>query len=280
MIDKTKMFTRKDSTYFYSDELLSNILKDEASPLNRVINEVSEGSKILDVGAGGGLLGKLFQFANKKIVIDGIEPSSYAASLISHEYRNFYNGYIQDYQEQIIKENYNYIIFADVIEHIDNPIEVFEEFFNKLDINTKIIISVPNIAFATTRLSLFYGKFEYVDSGILEATHLRFYTKETLNKLIEAFHFNIEKFYYLQRNFYRTEINIHNLQASPFAIKSVSKDELSHVYQFFYVLTKNECTLVHKKYGSKSKFPIIEYILKPLIQKNDFLKKLAKKVYK
>lgn len=280
MIDKEKMFDRRDSTYFYSDELLSNILKDEASPLNRVINEVSEGSKILDVGAGGGLLGKLFQFSNKKIIIDGIEPSSYATSLISSEYRNFYNGYIQDYQEQIIEENYDYIVFADVIEHIDNPIEVFTDFFNKLDINTKVIISVPNIAFATTRLSLFYGKFDYVDSGILEVTHLRFYTKETLSKLLESFSFYIEKFYFLQRNIYLTEIDIHRFKASPFMINSVCKDELSHVYQFFYVLTKHECTSVHKKYGLKSKFPIIEYILKPIVLRNNFLKKLAKRVYK
>jgi len=280
MSNQISMFTREDSTYYYSDKLLANILEDEASPLNRVLNEVPNNSKILDVGTGSGLLGKLFKFANRNIIIDGIEPSLYASKLISDEYRNFYNGLLQDFQSEIIMENYDYIIFADVIEHIDNPVEVLKDFFKQLSLKTRIIISTPNITFASIRLSLLYGKFDYVDSGILEKTHVKFYTETTLKSLIEILGLNINKFYYLERNINLTEIDLHTLHCNPLMVSYSCRDKLSHVYQFFCVLAKNEIKYEEKTYGKRARFPMLEYIFKPLILKSVFLKHVVKKFYK
>ncbi len=274
------MFTRKNSTYNYKSDLLENILNDDASPLARITYIIPQGSKILDVGAGSGLLAKLFKYVGKDIIIDGVEPNKYAIAIAKDEYRKFYNGFVQDYIDDILKEKYDYIVFADVIEHIDNPIKVFKDFFKQLDLSTKIIISTPNVAFGSVRLSLMNGRFDYVDSGILESTHLRFYTLDTLKKLILSLNLNIEKLYFLIRNINNTEINIQDLNCNPMMVYLVSKDELSHVYQFLLVLSKKDFPIEEKNFGNKSKFPVLEYFLKPLAIKNSKMKNLVKKIYK
>ncbi len=274
------MFTRVNETYDYSEDLLSDILKDEASPLARIIDIISDNSKILDVGAGNGLLAKLFKHKGKNIIIDGIEPSEYAAKIAKNEYRFFYNGYIQEYMDEILKEKYDYIIFADVIEHIDNPIEVLKKFFEKLDSETKIIISTPNIAFGAVRLSLLCGQFNYVNSGILESTHLRFYTLDTLKKLIINLNLNIEKLFFLERNFNNTEIDLENLKCSLSSVNFVSKDKLSHTYQFLLFLTKLDVVQENQYYGKRTKFPRLEYLFKPIVKNNVMLKKIVKRFYK
>ena len=279
-LENYNMFSRKNSTYKYTDDLLDNILNDQASPLTRIINIIPEGSKVLDVGAGSGLLAKLLHYKGKDIIIDGIEPSEYATTIARDDYRNFYNGFVQDYMSEILNEKYDYIVFADVIEHIDNPINVFKTFFSSLDASTKIIISTPNIAFGSVRLSLMCGRFDYVDSGIVESTHLRFYTLDTLKKLIMNFDLNIEKLYYLVRNFNNTEIDISSFKCNFSSINFVSKDKLSHVYQFFLVLTKENVITEEKYFGSKSKFPILEYFFKPMVKKNKFLKDIVIRFYK
>ena len=279
-IDSMNMFTRRNDTYDYDEGLLQNILNDEANPLTRIIQSIPENSRVLDIGAGNGLLATLFQFDGKEIIIDGIEPSEYATNIARHKYRTFYNGFVQHYMEEILHEKYDYIVFADVIEHIDNPVDIFKDFFERLDLSTKIIISIPNIAFGSVRLSLMYGKFDYVNSGILESTHLRFYTLETLKKMLSNFNLNIEKISYLLRNFNTTEINLNNLKCNPLMVNFISKDKLSHVYQFLVILSKVDVKLTEEEFGYKSKFPALEYMLKPFVQKNIKLKQFVKRFYK
>jgi 2-polyprenyl-3-methyl-5-hydroxy-6-metoxy-1,4-benzoquinol methylase len=183
--------------------------------------------------------------------------------------------------DEILNEKYDFIVFADVIEHIDNPINVLKNFFEKIDYEkTKVIISTPNVAFGAVRLSLMQGSFNYVDSGILEKTHLRFYTLESLKLLMSNLNLNIEKLYYLNRNFNNTETNLNDLKLNPLLIYFVSKDRMSHVYQFLLVLSKKNILTEERIFGNKSNFPILEYIFKPIVVKNQKVKGFMKKFYK
>ncbi len=280
------MFTRKDNSYTYNDDMLEAISKDEASPLNRIANLIKDGNKVLDVGAGNGLLGRYIKYTKKNIVIDGIEPNQFAANIAKTEYRKFYVGYVQDFLAEMLEEKYDYIVFADVIEHIQDPIVSLGSFFSQLPEGTKIVISTPNIAFGSIRLSLMNGNFQYVDSGILEKTHLRFYTKSTLLALVGELNLKVETFSYLMRNFNRTEIDLSQIKINPFLLNLVSKDELSHVYQFLIVLSTGGILKSNKEfdeilcYGKKIKYPILDYYLKPLISKNATLKNFVKKFFK
>ena len=65
--------------------------------------------------------------------------------------------------EDIYKEDYDFIILADVLEHLVNPFEFIHELSKNISAKTKIIISVPNIAFGAVRIALLNGNFDYVD---------------------------------------------------------------------------------------------------------------------
>jgi hypothetical protein len=75
-------------------------------------------------------------------------------------------------------------LFADVLEHLRDPAAVLLRCIPALKESGKIIISVPNVANIIVRLSLVFGKFDYTDRGILDRTHLRFFTLRSLKKMM------------------------------------------------------------------------------------------------
>ncbi|MCK4395680.1 MAG: class I SAM-dependent methyltransferase [Candidatus Marinimicrobia bacterium] len=232
------------------------------SPLYQISQIIPDGSRILDIGAGNGILSRLLQKRHSNLIIDGIEPNSYAAKLAKKYYRNFYTGYAQNFFDLIAQEKYDYIILADVIEHIADPLEFLKKLASIISIKTKIILSIPNIAFGAIRFSLLNGNFDYIDSGIIERTHLRFFTLKTLETLISNSGLNIEKILFLQRSLFRSEIKIENLKISPFLFHKVKKDPLSFTYHFLIVLTKMFCVSEKTLLGKKDRFPFFIYLIK------------------
>src|SRR5437899_10982507 len=92
--NKTKsgktMFTRQNETYDCSPDIVAGILVDEANPLNRISNIIPNDVKVLDIGAGNGLLALVLKATHRNILVDGIEPNSYASQLAKKNYRNSY----------------------------------------------------------------------------------------------------------------------------------------------------------------------------------------------
>ena len=252
-----QMFTRTNKTYNYDQTLIDNILKDDANPLNRISAIIPESSTVLDIGAGNGILAKVLKKTHSKLIIDGIEPNPHAAKIAKNDYRNFYCNFFQNVKHEIDNEHYDFIILADVIEHTENPLQVLQDLSLHIQKNTKIILSVPNVAFGSVRISLLNGKFDYTDSGILEKTHLRFFTLKTIKKIISNTKFKIETLYFLQRNFLDTEIQ--DLDINFLSFYKIYKDELSSVYQFLLVLCLEGEATEEKYFGTKLKHPIKQY---------------------
>jgi len=232
------------------------------SPLYQISQIIPNGAKILDIGAGNGILSYLLQKRISNLIIDGIEPDSYASKLAKKYYRNFYTGYAQNFLDVIAQENYDFIILADVIEHIANPLELLKKLALIIPLKTKIILSLPNIAFGAIKLALLNGNFDYTDSGIIERTHLRFFTLKTLETLISNSGLNIEKIIFLQRSIFKSEIKLENLKINPFLFRKVNKDPLSFTYQFLIVLTKESCVSKKILLGKKDRLPFFIYLIR------------------
>lgn len=235
------MFDRPPTTYKITRKGVKGALNDTSGPLYQVVNTIEAGSTVLDVGAGNGLLSMMFQETKKDIVIDGVEPNKSAAKIAKPYYRKFYVGYVQDYLKTIKNDTYDYIVLADVIEHIVDPEAFLRELISLAGKNTKIVVSTPNIAFASVRLSLLEGEFDYKNSGILEKTHLRFFTRNTLEQMINNLDIGVESVKFLQRRFDHTEIPVY-LRKNPILIYRLLKDDLASTYQFFFVLSASSGT--------------------------------------
>jgi O-antigen biosynthesis protein len=143
---------------------------------------VKEGKKVLDVGCYQGALGNHL-IKNKNCIVDGIEYIEEAAKEAKKSYRQVFIGDLNNDQIDV-QDKYDYIVFADVLEHLISPEIILNKFTNYLNYGGEIIISVPNIGYEGIIASLASGEFEYNNTGILDRTHLKFFTKKSILSLI------------------------------------------------------------------------------------------------
>jgi SAM-dependent methyltransferase len=137
--------------------------------------------KILDVGTAGGYLGKIL--SGRGHTVTGIEKDAATAERARGYYGSFHLADIETFEFPYRRE-FDYILFADVLEHLRDPAAVLRQCIPALKETGKIIVSVPNVANFIIRLSLLFGKFDYMDRGILDRTHLRFFTLRSLKKMM------------------------------------------------------------------------------------------------
>ena len=78
------------------------------------------------------------------------------------------------------------IVYGDVLEHLSDPTATLRALDQTLAPGGTVIVSVPNVAHLWVRLSLLAGRFDYADRGILDRTHLRFFTRRTLLELLRS----------------------------------------------------------------------------------------------
>jgi SAM-dependent methyltransferase len=148
----------------------------------RLVDDAKRPLRILDVGSADGYLGALLK--ERGHFVAGVEREPGLAEQARPIYDRFYEVDVDgfDFSE---RDEYDLIIFADVLEHLRDPAAVLRRCHGSLKRDGKIIISVPNVANLVVRLSLLFGRFDYCDLGILDRTHLRFFTLKTLTSLLK-----------------------------------------------------------------------------------------------
>lgn len=152
-----------------------------------IANEVSEGSTVLDVGCASGYLGH-YLVMNKRCRVWGIEPD--AASFTEAQDKGYEiivpMGVEDGLADSRIRQlKFDYIIAADILEHLVDPESALKKLRDQLAADGKIIVSLPNVAHYSIRWLLLWGKWEMQDGGILDRTHLKFYTFKTAQLLLE-----------------------------------------------------------------------------------------------
>jgi methionine biosynthesis protein MetW len=146
-------------------------------------------TKILDVGCGTGVITE-FISRQKSVKIIGIEPDRNRVNRALERGLNVYAGYLSS---KFINEHgpFDYIIFADVLEHLSNPAEIVNMSKKGLNYKGSILASVPNIAHWFVRIDLLFGRFDYQKYGIMDATHLRWFTRKSICDFFERLGFEI-----------------------------------------------------------------------------------------
>ncbi|HZP34064.1 MAG TPA: class I SAM-dependent methyltransferase [Candidatus Acidoferrales bacterium] len=137
--------------------------------------------RILDVGCASGYLGKVLR-ENGHYVI-GIDADRGAATSARAYYDVFHLTDIETFDFPY-RHEFDYLLFADVLEHLRDPLAVLRRAIPTLVNSGKLIVSVPNIANWTVRLKLLFGNFDPAERGILDKTHLHFFTLRSLKKMM------------------------------------------------------------------------------------------------
>jgi len=139
-------------------------------------------SKILDLGCGTGALGKALK-QRQECLVDGIEISREAAEVAEKNLDRVFVDNLNRYDPAFLKQQYDCLIFADILEHLISPWLVLKKFTAVLSDGGVVIASIPNVAHPWIISQLQKGLFRYERAGLLDATHLRFFTKTTIFQL-------------------------------------------------------------------------------------------------
>jgi 2-polyprenyl-3-methyl-5-hydroxy-6-metoxy-1,4-benzoquinol methylase len=149
---------------------------------HQIASFIDEKSWILDVGSGEGQLGHILTL--KGCLVDGLDIN---LDRLNDRKKYYQNIFLSDIREFKIKNSrYDYVVFSDMLEHVENPEAILNSSFKLLNSNGKVIISLPNVGYFLNRLGLLFGNWNYTEEGILDNTHLRFFTLETAKKLIQS----------------------------------------------------------------------------------------------
>jgi SAM-dependent methyltransferase len=91
---------------------------------------------------------------------------------------------LSDVASRLDGRTFDRVLMLDVLEHVPNPEQLLEECKPLLRPGAEAVVSLPNVANITVRWSLFFGRFEYTERGILDRTHLRFFTRRSARRLL------------------------------------------------------------------------------------------------
>lgn len=207
-----------------------------------IIKKIKANSRILELGAAHGRMTKYLkeqlnceitiiekdldagqcakQYANKAIIGDDGDLN-----------KNAWNSYLQN-------EKFDYIIFADVLEHLDSPKTVLKQMGELLNNSGSIIISVPNISHNAVIIDLLQEKWTYRDMGILDKTHRWFFTYDSLHSFIKECEFAVVDEINAANALEYTEFK-NSYQDLPEEMSNILKQRrYGEVYQFIWELKK------------------------------------------
>ena len=139
--------------------------------------------KVLDVGTATGFLGQALTRAGHTVV--GIESDPDAAQLARSHYAALHLVDLQNLR-LLPEAPFAAVLVGDVLEHMADPAAALHRLVAQLTPTGSVIVSVPNVAFVQVRLALLAGRFEYRKRGILDDTHVRFFTRRTFRRLLVA----------------------------------------------------------------------------------------------
>lgn len=162
-------------------------LNNTNSSWTKVYELVSNGSTILDIGCSSGYFDKVL-IDEKDCIVDGIEIDPEDAARAKDVCRKLLIGSIEDENldlSQLPTDKYDFIMFIDVLEHLLYPSSALKRVARLLKPNGKILFSIPNMANNSVRMQLLQGDFDYEPSGLLDETHLHYYTDKTIDKMIK-----------------------------------------------------------------------------------------------
>lgn len=216
-------------------EIYSRTISADSTDSLWLISElIKPSSKVLDIGAGSGALGEYLS-TKKHCRIDGIEKDPQLAGKAIAKYRRFH---VLDVDTSILvdvisDDRYEFIVLADVLEHLREPGEILKQIPSLMSEGGHLLLSVPNIGHAGVIAGLLSGQFHYRDEGLLDATHVRFFTRSSLCELLENHGFEILSINPLLKDIRETEFKDHFLDAcAPALVRTLLAQPDALTYQF------------------------------------------------
>lgn len=138
------------------------------------------GLRVLDVGCGFATTSEYIQKRGNDVT--GLESSAVACEVGSKRVSRMIHADLVTAPLDGLQ--FDVIIFADVLEHVPWPVGVLRRYLSALAPNGSVIVSLPNVGLWSVRFAHLFGKWDYEETGVLDRTHLRFFTRKSAKWLL------------------------------------------------------------------------------------------------
>lgn len=164
---------------------LRSIAEGERTSLSVLASLIQRGASVLDLGCGSGALGQYLK-ETRDCTTDGVTLSQAEAAHAQPHYRQVEVADLEtaDLLQMFGSRQYDYIVCADVLEHLKRPEAVLQMCRELMAPEGRLLISVPNAAYSGLLAELLEGEFRYREEGLLDRTHLRFFTRRSLVRFL------------------------------------------------------------------------------------------------
>lgn len=218
---------------------------DQDSTASRLLKMVGRDKLVLEVGTSTGYMSRVMK-EEFGCTVHGIEIDPESAKIAQPFLETLIIGDVEkiDFEKQYGSIRFDVITFADVLEHTVYPKKVLEKAKEYLTQDGKILISVPNITYLGVILLLIHGKFNYTSTGILDNTHLHFFSRSSLFGLVKDAGFKLSEIHEMKKPLFDSEFSI-TMEAIPKHIieyiLNINSDSL--IYQYVVSIEKGEFLL-------------------------------------
>lgn len=184
-----------EKTSLYEDVKYGGTAWHRDDPKEQVYPLITKGSKVLDMGCSTGALGKRLK-EEKNCIVHGVEIDGKAAAYAEDNLDAVYNENLDEiekwlHRSGLASHRFDFITLTDCLEHCIRPQQILLIIKELLTPAGQVIVSLPNIANYKIRRNLLLGRFNYEKYGIMDETHLRFFTFETSKDLLAKAGFKI-----------------------------------------------------------------------------------------
>ena len=199
-----------------------------------VLDLVGEGKQVLDVGCSTGYLAKAL--VERGCTVTGVEIDPEAAEQARPHLKDVVVADLDTTPlgSLGIDDRFDVVVFADVLEHLKDPEGTLGAAAGLLRPDGYVVVSIPNVAHGSVRLALLGGRFEYSDVGLLDETHIRFFTRSSLRAMVEASGFATRDMRRTTAPVFGTEIRIDPAVVPPDVIPELERDTDAETYQFVF----------------------------------------------
>ncbi len=159
---------------------------DSGESLALVAKHIPAASRVLDIGCGAGDLGHYLR-VEKACTVIGIDYSAASLAVAADKLDKILQVDLnmQSVHEHVETDGkFDVIVMADILEHLMNPQAVLASAQQLLAADGKVLISIPNAGYVGALLSLYDDEWNYREEGILDRTHVRFYTQKSIMALL------------------------------------------------------------------------------------------------
>jgi ubiquinone/menaquinone biosynthesis C-methylase UbiE len=154
-----------------------------------------DAQNIIEIGCSSGALAREFKKISPKCHYLGVEIDKQYVKLAQRHCDECFEMNIELANESFWRKNHNRDcwIFGDTLEHLVDPWEVLDKIRKIIPINGSVVACIPNAQHWSLQVRLNMGDFRYESSGLLDRTHLRWFTRKTIGELFHNAGFKIEK---------------------------------------------------------------------------------------